>query len=241
MINGKHRFAFFASWGVAEKGDQHIFSMQDEVLSKRIFSILRMTKGDEIVLFDCKHSAHVILEEVSKKEVLYRIISLTTIESIQPHLICLLPLLKQEALEQAITRLSILGAFQIQLVVSEKSRQSVTQKEIDRLKKMIIAAAEQSKQFAMPELLSPKSLKESLDATKGKHLFLFDQYGESSRSILQKKYAETIVVAFGPEGDFTDSEKQLFTSCAFQSLALTDSVLRTIDAVLLGVGLLRLS
>jgi 16S rRNA (uracil1498-N3)-methyltransferase len=241
MINGKHKFAFFASWGVAKKVDHDIFPIKDETLSKRIFSVLRMSSGDELLLFDRETVACVTLTEVSKKRVLYQIISVEKTASVEPYITCLLPLLKQEALEQAITRLSVLGVFQIQLVVSEKSRQSLTQKEFDRLQKMITAAAEQSKQFAMPQLCDPKSFSDAIKTTESRHRFLFDQYGLSSRSVLQVKYSESIVVAFGPEGDFTDTEKQLCKDHDFQSLALTDSVLRTVDAVLLGVGLLRLA
>ena len=241
MMNGKHRFAFFASLEGSAKKDQQLFSIQDEVLRKRIALILRMKKGDHLTLFDHEDSADVILEEVSKKSVQYRILSTQKIERSTPEIICLLPLLKREALEQAISRLAILGVSTIQLVVSEKSRQSLTQKETARLQKMMVAAAEQSKQFAMPELLVSKKLEESFSELNFEHAFLFDQYGESSRKILTQKYSKPILLAFGPEGDFTETEKQFFKKNNFKALLLTTSILRTIDAVLLGVGLFRLS
>jgi 16S rRNA (uracil1498-N3)-methyltransferase len=241
MMNGKHRFAFFASLEGSAKKDQQLFSIQDEVLRKRISLIIRMKKGDQLTLFDHEHCADVILEEVSKKSVQYQILSIQKIERQAPEIICLLPLLKRDALEQAISRLSILGVAKIQLVVSEKSRQSLTQKETARLQKMMIAAAEQSKQFAMPELIAPKRLEDSLFDLQCDHAFLFDQYGETSRKILAQKYSQSILLAFGPEGDFTETEKQFFKENNFKSLLLTSSILRTIDAILLGVGLFRLS
>ena len=145
---------------------------------------------------------------MSKKEVQYEVVSSEQIVSIDPEISCLLPLLKRDALEDAVTRLAILGVSHIQLVITEKSRRSIATKEFDRLEKMIIAAAEQSKQFAMSVIKPAQSL-ESLLPINGQHLFLFDQYGSSAREVIVKSHTDPIVVAFGPEGDFTDNEKEL--------------------------------
>jgi len=240
MKDGKHRFAFFASLGAIAKKQGTIFQLQDAVLEKRIVSILRMKSGDAATFFDGEHIAEVTFEEISKKRVLCRLISIQTVQSYTPKISCLLPLLKRDALEEAVSRLTILGVSEIQLLVSEKSRQSITEKEFVRLSKVSVAAAEQSKQFSLPVISKPVLLKDFLPRVQGNHLFLFDQHGASSRSIFAQKYSEPITVAFGPEGDFTNEEKALFREHNFASLLLTESVLRTIDAVLLGVGLFRL-
>lgn len=240
MDNSKHRFAFFASLDAVKKANQVIFLMQDDALVKRIASVLRMKKGDQVTLFDYHCSARVTLEGVSKKSVTFSVQSIHETEHATPEITCLLPLLKRDALAIAITRLSVLGVRKIQLVISEKSRYSLTQKEFLRLQKMIIAAAEQSKSFAMPELIAPQKLEDCIN-DQIENAFLFDQYGASCREIITQKFTGSIIVAFGPEGDFTDQEKKLFTDNGYRSLLLTDSVLRTIDAVILGIGLFKLS
>lgn len=240
MRDGKHRFAFFASLGGIKKDPGDIFSLQDADLQKRIVSILRMKQGDSVTLFDGTCVVEVVFEEVSKKNILCRLISLQNVQSVSPEIVCLLPLLKRDALEEAVSRLTILGVTTIQLIISEKSRQSITEKEFARLRKVSIAAAEQSKQFALPVILKSKSVEDCLEAVQGQHLFLFDQHGSSSRAVLAQSYADSITVAFGPEGDFTESEKSLFKAKDFAPLVLTQSILRTVDAILLGVGLFRL-
>jgi RsmE family RNA methyltransferase len=240
MHASKHRFAFFTSLEALKKVKKPLFfSIEDPDLIQRIVSVLRMKSGDFATLFDQDQSADIILESVTKKSVTYSVESIYKTEHKGPEIICFLPLLKREALESAITRLSILGVRKIQLLVSEKSRQSLIAKEFLRLQKIIIAAAEQSKNFAMPELIAPCRLEDCwIDQTP--HLFLFDQYGTSSKEIIMQKYMHPITIAFGPEGDFTDDEKKLFLKNNYKLLVLTDSVLRTIDAILLGIGLFKL-
>lgn len=240
MDNSKHRFAFFASLEALKKEKKAIVSIQDDLLVKRIASILRMKKGDQAILFDHQQSAEITLEEVSKRLVTFSVQSTSQTEHANPQITCLLPLLKRDALETAITRLSVLGVRRIQLVTSEKSRASLTPKEFLRLQKIIVAAAEQSKNFAMPEIIPPQKLQDCING-QIKNAFLFDQYGTSCREIISQKFVDPIILAFGPEGDFTDQEKKLFRDNGYKYLLLTDSVLRTIDALLLGVGLFKLS
>jgi 16S rRNA (uracil1498-N3)-methyltransferase len=138
-----------------------IVDLFDTDLIHRLSKVLRFEIGDQVVLFDKNISVSVVIQEISKKNIKIKVQTIQLHESLKPHITFLLPLLKKEALEQAVYSLCELGVNKIQLVVTQKSRQSLLHdKEFARLQGIVIAAAEQSKNYSLSELVLPKKLSE---------------------------------------------------------------------------------
>lgn len=241
--NQEHLFSLYApnvidaSW---VSGAKAVLKSQD--LIHRMTKVLRFDIEQQCVLFDQYQHAMVVIQNISKKEIIVDVIGLYQQKPIDPHITFLLPLLKKEALEQAVYSLCELGINQIQLVVVQKSRhQLMGEKEFQRLQNIVIAAAEQSKQYAMLQLLRPKPLAEVVTVhSKGSVAIVFDPAGKSFFTLREKIASNPTVLLVGPEAGLTDQELQLLEKNMFLSCALTSTTLRAVQAVALGAGLVRL-
>ena len=111
----------------------------------------------------------------------------------------------------------------------------------------MIAAAEQSKQFSLPEIHAPRGLQEAVTQyAKHSIKLVADPAGDSLYKILTtlKQHAHaksqtSIVMTLGPEGDFTADEKNLLNAAHYQSVRLTPTVLRSQQAGALLLGFIR--
>jgi 16S rRNA (uracil1498-N3)-methyltransferase len=156
-----------------------------------------------------------------------------------------LPLLKKDDFETALYSLVELGTTTIQLIATQKTQRSwAGEKELDRCQRIMIAAAEQSKNFIIPTLIPPIHLTEYLKKiTENEHpKIYFDPQGSAGLALLNnlaQQKAKHYMLMVGPEGDLTQSEKELLQAKSFYFCQLTPTVLRSVSAVILGAGIMR--
>lgn len=245
--NQKHQFALYIpnlNALTAELSKGQSFTVTDMDLVHRIIAILRLSAGESLLVFDQKVQLIVsIIATQKNKLVQMRIDEKKNNRILEPDIIFLLPLLKKESLETALYSLTEIGATKIQLVVTQKSQPRWTLKELERAQKIIIAAAEQSKNFAFPQLIAPiefDKLFAQLNPVACK--IFFDPAGITlSECLKQIKNAKPkqIVLAIGPEGDLMAAEKEQMKQKGFIFCALTPTVLRACQAAALSTGVIR--
>ncbi len=244
-----HDFAFYV-----DSFSNHInpysagqkFEIKDLLLWSRISTVIRMKVGKECTFFDRKVHALCSIIDLSKKgfiEVL--IISKSLNKTQSPCVTYAIPLLKKDAFEKALYALVEVGVTCIQPIVTEKThRKKITEKEAKRYKKIIIAAAEQSKNFRFPVLEDILSLDDFIDSVdyKNSHCFYFDFLGNSLLQMIdsiKNKKVENIYLIAGPEGDLTLEEKEKVKDKGFYFTILTSTVLRSWQAISLSSGIFR--
>ena len=220
-------------------GDQIIIADAD--LTHRLTSVLRFAIGEQLILFDRSVRAIVTIAAVAKHKSITCVIDEKYINQVwQPAMNFVLPLLKKESLETALYSLSELGMTRIYLVTTQKSQQKWTPKEHERAQKIIIAAAEQSKNFAFPELMQPIDLKQASQKISDAHKVFFDPAGKPiAQQAREYANAQSLALAIGPEGDLSPEEKELLKESGFTFIALTPTVLRSSQAAALGAGIMR--
>jgi len=131
-------------------------------------------------------------------------------------------------LEQVVETLTVLGINEIQLYVSAKiSRKWGGEKELERLKRVMIAAAEQSKQFALPKLKKPFPLTQLMNNEMAGLRFFCDPDGESIKPYACKKVEDSITLFIGPEGDLTEVEKEILIQNKYLFCRLNQTILRS--------------
>ncbi|MCX5923290.1 MAG: RsmE family RNA methyltransferase [Candidatus Dependentiae bacterium] len=241
----KHIFSFFcpsiiqSSWSSGS-----IIWLQDEDLVHRLIKVVKVEKDDEFVLFDKERNVFIKVLSVLKKEIQAQVLSLQDNVLLQPKITFLLPLLKKEALEQAVYSLTEIGVSEIRLVVTAKSRQSLmSPKEYQRLCGIVVAAAEQSKNYNFSELFEPETLSNTvIDKLLPSCKIVFDAAGESFFEIKKDITRNQSVTLFvGPEGGLLEKELSFLSSEKFQKCALTQTTLRAVQAVAVSAALFRLS
>lgn len=242
-----HQFAFYSSLVthiVALGKQQDIHELTDLELLYRITTVLRLQKGEVIVLFNQQfHIVAKILHIKPRQSIALEILYIQPNLQLEPRITWLLPLLKREAFEEALYTLTELGVTAIQPVITAKTHRNWSEKEAARAQKIIIAAAEQSKNFALPTLqpiamfdIAIRRLEDAILA----HKVFFDAHA-AKLDIAQLKNAKVqeLFVMSGPEGDLTSAEKDQLIAHRFAFNALTPTILRAQQAVAVGLGLLR--
>ncbi len=245
----KHEFSLYVSTlsHVLEKViGQGEFYIDDEILQQRLANVIRLKVEDSVILFDGMiHAFCIIKQFMGKRRIVFIVTSKHKNKHTTPAIMCVLPLLKKDDFESGIYLLAELGVATIQLVTTEKvSRVWGKEKELERLFRITIAAAEQSKSFFIPAIKEPISLEQLLSSIKSMGTkivrIFFDSEGKPLLYCLNK-YAKDIDSSFilmvGPEGDLTAHEKEMLKDDAgFEFCALTPTTLKAVHALCLGVG-----
>lgn len=222
-------------------------AITDPALVHRIQQVLRLAVGETVTLFTRHEHTELRITSMGKKEIGCTTISRAPNTILKPAITVLLPLLKREALESALYSCAEMGATEVQLLITEKTP-AHTGKDLERFERIMIAAAEQSKQFAMPILNKPVKLAtvhgepvESIRCALNHNIF-FDPTGTPLFEVLQTLHTQQpdhITLMIGPAGDLTQQEKDILIKHNFTFCALTPTVLRAEQALAVGLGVFR--
>jgi 16S rRNA (uracil1498-N3)-methyltransferase len=209
----------------------------------RMCHVLRLQPGQSCMMFNREMHAEVtVVAYHSKKSGEFLVQALKENTRLKPSLVALLPILKREAFETACYNLVELGASIIQPIVTHKVQRSWGGvKEQERIHKIMIAAAEQSKNYAFPVFQAPIPFEQALTIDAPVRLYC-DPDGEPLINIammLRERTISCVACMIGPEGDLTMEEKNALRTQGFLFCALTPTILRSSQAMSLAVGAVR--
>ncbi len=244
----RHEFALYSPTVSLACHNAHIgqvITLSDEQVWHRLKHVIRSAPGALFCLFDRTTIAKVTFIAFGPKhQVLCNLDAFVAPRTFYPEITVLLPLLKREAFADALYSCVELGAHHVQLVITEKSQQAwMGASDRNRCEKIMIAAAEQSKQFMFPTLFDPLLLPRAVAALPPSSFRIqCDPQGIPLVSVIEQactQNKETLIMTFGPEGDFTDHERTLLHAHQFVACALTPTVLRASQALVIALGTFR--
>jgi 16S rRNA (uracil1498-N3)-methyltransferase len=247
-----HEFALYVPFLPKNPVVTSSLILDEPILIHRITRVLRLEQGDCCVVFNGTYSSKIRIESIDKKSIIIRFIQVSPLVIQQPRILLLLPLLDREDMEQAIRMATVLGVAEIQLLITHKSAKHTVS--LDRVQKISIAACEQSKQFILPIIHKPVLMNQWLEKQydKASPLLFFDGDGQSvtklamyldtthlNTTYLNTKKIPSYYCLVGPQGDFIERERTHLEQYIQGAYRLTPSVLRSCDAVALGIGFIR--
>ena len=113
----------------------------------------------------------------------------------------------------------------------------------DRLEKIIIEASEQSNRINIPEILNLKNLKEFLENFPNDGSLIFCDINSNKEKIdalLSKKNKGPLCILIGPEGDFSEVERQSIIDIKQSiSLSLSYNILRSETAAIAAISIIN--
>ena len=141
-------------------------------------------------------------------------------------------LVKEQKMDYILQKSTELGVYEIIPMYTERSIIKVKDKydkKIERWKKVVKEASEQSKRFTLPYLNRIIDLKELI---KEKYDFKFicsvNEKTKTIKNVLSNvNINDTILFVIGPEGGFSEKEEKLLVDNGFQPITLGENVLRT--------------
>ncbi|MFA7309082.1 MAG: RsmE family RNA methyltransferase [Patescibacteria group bacterium] len=233
-LKRSHYRFFIDPTGISPQGEVVI---TDEGIIRQITKVFRLHVGDlAVVLDNTGYEYEVELTKISRDQVVGKVISTVQEElGSTRQVILFFPVLKPGRVEFLLEKATELGVTQLIPVIYEKSIKKEHFK-MDRWKKIILEAAEQSHRRFLPILESPVDLTSALQRVQGDVLVADEKAREDSTKIPQRTGVSSVSLLIGPEGGFSDAERDIFRDKGYQFISLSENVLRAETAAILAVG-----
>lgn len=220
------------------RGDDH----------KHLSRVLRLKEQDEILINDLKGQDYLgRIETIDKNETKVELrekVPESNESSLKLTLFQGLP--KAGKMDLIVQKCTELGVQRIVPVVTERVvvKNSSEFKKLDRLKRICLEAAKQSKRSALPEITEPMSFAELLMEMKRLDVFVvpYENQEEYGFLTLKKELANisSMGIFVGPEGGFTEKEIDLLKDKGAKILTLGNRILRTETAGFTAVAMAQL-
>jgi 16S rRNA (uracil1498-N3)-methyltransferase len=213
------------------------FAVFEEEEGRHLSTVLRKKTGDVLHLTDGKGFFYEAeLADAGKRQVLARILSKTAAPLPRPgrlH-IGIAPTKQMERLEWFLEKATEIGVDEITPLICQRSERDSLR--LDRLEKVLISAMKQSLRAWLPKLNAPMKFqdfaKKTSEAQK-RLAWCSDEVLPHLKNTLSEH--QDMVIAIGPEGDFSPEEIRIALENGFQGVSLGKARLRTETAGLLAV------
>ena len=210
--------------------------------SHYIKNVMRLKLGDTISLFNSTNgewSAKIV--NYNKENAEFKVEKLIKTKKLENNIWLAFSPIKKNPLDMMIQKVTELGIQKFIPILSERT--IVKEINTERLKKIIVEASEQSNRISIPEILNLQTLKNFLDKfpNNGSLIFCDINCDKSDlKNILAKKNQGPICILVGPEGDFSEKERQLIIGKKeFFSLSLATNILRAETAAIASVAIVN--
>jgi 16S rRNA (uracil1498-N3)-methyltransferase len=216
----------------------------DEDRSKHIVSVLRMEKGEPLMLTDGKGSLLICeIEDDHRKRCVVRVTESQFKNKEGRKVIVAISLLKNASrFEWFIEKATELGISEIIPLICERTEKQKFK--VERIQNILVSAMLQSQQCWLPLLHDPIKFSD-LSANKFDGFQKFIAHcDEGNKTQLTNKLINQLtssVILIGPEGDFTPSEIETSLENGFLPVSLGETRLRTETAAVAASTLLMLS
>jgi 16S rRNA (uracil1498-N3)-methyltransferase len=212
---------------------RHDFWLHNEQLIKQWNRVLRFKPGQELVLFDgVEHERLYRLVELSGREAHLELITDYVRKLPKREVYLFWSLLKRDNNDWVLQKGTELGVSHFIPLLSERTEK--TGFKLDRAQKIILEAVEQCGRSDIPAVREPMKLETALKDYKGKiDLYVCEQTTQLPTTDYQ--LSDTIGVLVGPEGGWSDQEKELFKKEHLRHLSLHDFTLRAETACIAAV------
>lgn len=198
-------------------------------------TVLRRSPGDKVLLFNgIDGEFEATIEALRRDRGAFRAENRTRPQRTEPELILVFALLKRDATDLVVEKATELGVTDIRPVVTERT--NATRPNLERLRAIARAAAEQCERLAVPRIAEPTRLPDLLAGWTGPRLAAALERSAAARPARATGPAALLV---GPEGGFSPAERTLLARFPFvEPIGLGPHVLRAETACIAGLALL---
>ena len=195
---------------------------------------MRLKTGDRLSVFNTLGEWNAIIEAYERNGVRIKILEKVRDAGNEKNIWLAFCPIKQNPLNFLIQKGTELGIQKFFPILSERT--IVKEINVERIKKIIVEASEQSNRISIPEIENLEPLKNFLNKfPKNGYLIFCDINCKKSnlKDILTKKIQGPVCILVGPEGDFSESERQLIIKRkGIISLSLASNILKAETAAI---------
>jgi len=211
----------------------------EEDTSKHIISVLRMQKGEKLLLTNGKgQKATAQIIDDNRKRCVVEVLSVETEAQSQPNVTIAISITKNSSrFEWFLEKATEIGVNEIIPLLSERTAKEKFR--YDRMKGILVSAMLQSQQTWLPNLHQPTSFDEVIKQSAQDQKFIAHCLPDQKQQLSSVIPHLSSLILIGPEGDFTPKEIETALRAGFLPVALGNTRLRTETAGMVAATLLK--
>ncbi len=209
----------------------------DKSQSHYLTKVMRLKKNDIFSLFNKTGEWEAKILNITKGFVEFKSIKqLRQKENVQELWLAFSPI-KSNYQNFMIQKATELGVSKLLPIIFDRTIVRKINK--DRLEKIVIEACEQSNRISIPSIEEAQNLKSFLNSNSMN--LIFTDLNSNNKKIEKTKFSnKPICIIIGPEGDFSEHERQEILSFkGVQALKINDNILRSETAVISAISIIN--
>ncbi len=232
-----HRF--FVADFVEREG---VVELNDPAQIKQIVSVLRLSPGDRITLFDGTGAEYeIVLRAVARGGVTGEIVQTRRKEPFSRNIVVYMAMLKKDNFELVLQKATELGAASIVPVMTARCvKTAISANQQARYEAILREATEQSGGVAMPVMGELTSFALAIDTLPQTRVHLIASTHATSQSLGAYAAERDLSIFIGPEGGFTDDEIAYAVNHGCHAVTLGTRILRAETAAIAALSRLLL-
>ncbi|HUC82324.1 MAG TPA: RsmE family RNA methyltransferase [Flavisolibacter sp.] len=213
----------------------------DEDTSKHIINVLRMQKGEELLLTNGKgQKAKAQIIDDNRKRCVVEISETGSEAQSQPQVSIAISITKNSSrFEWFLEKATEMGVNEIIPLLCERTAKEKFRYE--RMQGILVSAMLQSQQTWLPNLHQPTSFNEVVSGAAAAQKLIAHCLPEQKQQLSSLITHQSSLILIGPEGDFTPAEITTALAGGFTPVALGNTRLRTETAGMVAAALLKIS
>jgi len=209
----------------------------DKLQSHYLTKVMRAKENDQFSLFNKEGEWEAIILSVSNNIVEFKTTKQLRLKDNKRELWLAFSPIKSNYQNFMIQKATELGVTKFLPIIFDRT--VVRKININRMKKIIIEASEQSNRLNIPSIEEAQNLKSFLSFDSMN--LIFADLNSSSKKIDKSKFSNMpICIIIGPEGDFSESEREKILSFkGVQALKINENILRSETAVISTISIVN--
>jgi len=203
--------------------------------------VMRLKEGDKLSIFNTQGEWNAVIESYQKNAAKIKIMQKVRDKANEKNIWLAFSPIKQNSLNFLVQKGTELGVQRFIPILSERT--VVRKINIERIKKIVIEASEQSNRISVPEIIKPELLIDFLSQFPKKGSLVFCDINSNQnnlKNILEKNIDGPICILIGPEGDFSENERKIIIdlnqAC---SISLAKNILKAETAALSAITIVN--
>ena len=208
--------------------------------SHYLAKVMRVKVGESFSLFNQSGEWEVKINEILKGIVEFTVLKKLREKDNEKNIWLAFAPIKSNFFNFMIQKATELGVTKFVPIITDRT--IVRKINYERIEKIIIEASEQSNRIKVPKVEKTQNLNLFLENNNNKINIIFGDLNTENQNLDPKikKENKPICIIIGPEGDFTESEReQILNFKDVQSLKINNNILRTETAAISAISIVN--
>jgi len=208
--------------------------------SHYLTKVMRVKVGELFSLFNQSGEWEAKINEISKGIVEFTVLKKLREKDNEKDIWLAFTPIKSNFFSFMIQKATELGVTKFLPIITDRT--IVRKINYERIEKIIIEASEQSNRIKVPKVEKVQNLNSFLEKNNSKINIIFGDLNTKNQNLDPKikKEDKPICIIIGPEGDFTESEReQILNFKDVQSLKINNNILRTETAAISAISIVN--